>query len=229
MAKKLLGPWKVLYPVRFYSGGDTTSQAFGKHIQEIERIYGLLNALDAGKAGSADIADALQKHIDSPNPHPNWKPKLSFDDISGNIDARRIYGDLVNAYIDASHVKNLQALINGAIPPPTPDKGDGIVQQYLGDNGYVRFANGLIVQWGKSSGRKGPSDAQKESISFPITFPSSVYMAIASIYTNAGGDLNNDWWYQVSDLSRSGMAVTRQTANRNLDVFTQAHWLAMGN
>ena len=59
MAKRLLGPWSVLYPVRFYSGGDTTRQAFGKHIQEIARIYGLLNALDAGKAGSDEIADVV--------------------------------------------------------------------------------------------------------------------------------------------------------------------------
>ena len=59
MAKKLLGPWSVLYPVRFYSGGDTTRQAFGKHIQEITRIYGLLNALDAAKAGSEEIIEAI--------------------------------------------------------------------------------------------------------------------------------------------------------------------------
>lgn len=105
MAKKLLGPWKVLYPVRFYSGGDTTSQAFGKHIQEIERIYGLLNALDAGKAGSAEIADALQKHIDSANPHPNWKPKISASDLTGDIPASKIVGDLTQAYIDISRVR----------------------------------------------------------------------------------------------------------------------------
>lgn len=129
MAKKLLGPWKVLYPVRFYSGGDTTSQAFGKHIQEIERIYGLLNALDAGKAGSADIADALQKHIDSTNPHPNWRPKINagdiqggipieklignlpFDRISGDVPANRVVGDLTRAYIHASRVTDLKAFL----------------------------------------------------------------------------------------------------------------------
>ena len=35
----LLGPFNVNYPVIFRSGGDTTRVAFGKHIQEIERIY----------------------------------------------------------------------------------------------------------------------------------------------------------------------------------------------
>ena len=52
----LIGPFNVGYPVNFTSGGDTTRDAFSKHIQEIERIYGYLNALDAGKVSASDVS-----------------------------------------------------------------------------------------------------------------------------------------------------------------------------
>ena len=56
MAVTLLGsPWHEKFPVAFRSGGDTTRDAFGKHINEIKRIYELLNALDSGKLSAGDI------------------------------------------------------------------------------------------------------------------------------------------------------------------------------
>ena len=66
-----LGPWDVQYPVRFYDGGDTSTQAFEKHIQEIIRIYGLLNALDEGKLDIGDFEKAMDAHIQDADPHPN--------------------------------------------------------------------------------------------------------------------------------------------------------------
>lgn len=225
MAKKLLGPWKVLYPVRFYSGGDTTSQAFGKHIQEIERIYGLLNALDAGKAGSADIADALQKHIDSPNPHPNWKPNLSFDDITGNIDAKRIYGDLVNAYIDVSHVKNLQSLIDGAIPPPAPDKGDGIIHHSLGSIGYIKFNNGFMLQWGGTTDITGHDESVHE-YNFPVSFPTQCCQVVATLGVDRGD--TGDFTGHIVGMSRTGFRVTRNSFPFRSYGTSRYHFMATG-
>lgn len=44
-------PFEVSNPVKFYAGGDTTSQAIGKHIAEIARIYDILNdGLDSAKS-----------------------------------------------------------------------------------------------------------------------------------------------------------------------------------
>ena len=44
-------PYSVSNPVNFYAGGDTTSQAIGKHIAEIARIYDILNdGLDSAKS-----------------------------------------------------------------------------------------------------------------------------------------------------------------------------------
>ena len=54
--------FSVGYPVKFWTGGDTTRDAFGRLIQEIERIYGILNALATGKAAYDEIASAVGSH-----------------------------------------------------------------------------------------------------------------------------------------------------------------------
>lgn len=48
--------------------------------------------------------------------------------------------------------------------------GGGIVAQLLEQNGYAKFANGLILQWGKSLTTKGNAN-----VTFPITFKRIVY------------------------------------------------------
>ena len=150
MSKVWSSPVGVGYPVDFRSGGDTTRDAFGKHIQEIERIYGMLNALDAGKVGASDVSgsigsvnSSLTAHINSSTPHPNWKPSVSWNDLTNKPSLSALSGNL-----DASRISGLTSLIDGRIPA---SGGDGITSGSLGDNGYVKFKNGLIIQWGKTA------------------------------------------------------------------------------
>ena len=168
MSKVWSSPVGVGYPVDFRSGGDTTRDAFGKHIQEIERIYGMLNALDAGKVGASDVSgsigsvnSSLTAHINSSNPHPNWKPSLS--GLSGKLDASRISG--------------LTSLIDGRIPAAS---GDGITSGSLNDNGYVKFKNGLIIQWGKTANQfsyVAPSTATTHKFS-ALEFPEECFVVV---------------------------------------------------
>ncbi len=51
----------VGFPVNFKSGGDTTRDAFHKHIQEIDKIYGHLRALDSGKVSAEDVSNIASK------------------------------------------------------------------------------------------------------------------------------------------------------------------------
>lgn len=44
-------PYSVSNPVNFYAGGDTTSQAIGKHISEFAKVYEILNGLDDNRQG----------------------------------------------------------------------------------------------------------------------------------------------------------------------------------
>ena len=57
----IIGPFSKGFAVNFRSGGDTTKDAFHKHIQEIDRIYGYLNALDVGKVSAADLTTITNK------------------------------------------------------------------------------------------------------------------------------------------------------------------------
>lgn len=53
--------YQVSNPVNFYTGGDTTSQALGKHIAEIARIYEILNSMSTGGATIVTSSDTVLK------------------------------------------------------------------------------------------------------------------------------------------------------------------------
>lgn len=184
----LLGPFKVGYPVAFKSGGDTTRVAFGKHIQEIEKIYGILNALDADKLSASDLSGMLS----------GFKPAMSFNDISGSLDmsritgnldgsrisgqiaASKIYGNLSNATIDAGKVNGLSDLIISLAPTP-PNKGDGITDLKKDENGYILFNNGFMFQWGKVS--YSSSNVHHQKVSFSKAFPNKCINIFLTVST----------------------------------------------
>lgn len=57
--------------------------------------------------------------------------------------------------------------------------GGGIVAANLAQNGYVKFSNGLILQWGLASTATGRDPAP-----FPIAFPNAIFSVVAvSNYT----------------------------------------------
>ena len=53
--------------------------------------------------------------------------------------------------------------------------GGGIVAALLEQNGYVKFANGLILQWGYNIGQ-----ASLQTYSYPIAFSAGVYVHVCS-------------------------------------------------
>ena len=57
--------------------------------------------------------------------------------------------------------------------------GGGIVAALLEQNGYVKFANGLILQWGNAGSNNGSVD-----VTFPISFTKAVYQ-IQLTYNNS--------------------------------------------
>ena len=167
MANTLLGPWDPQSPVNFYEGGDTVTQAFGKHIQEIERIYGLLNALDAGKVSHDELTEILRSyvtltylntklgeyvtntafnnHVYSGDPHPNMT--LPFSKITGDVPASRVSGNLSNATIDNSRVNGLIDAIR--------NNSSSVISE-ITDNS-IKLSNNVLIQWGSGS--------------LPLTFP----------------------------------------------------------
>ena len=181
----ITGPFTVSYPVNFYSGGDTTREAFGKHINEIKRIYECINAVNADSASTGTLQGMLETHINDTNPHPKWTPSLSFDNITGSLDGSRltgeidaslIHGKLTNATIDASKIDNLKDFVGDLVPD---SKGDGITKTSISDNGYVQFNNGLIVQWGstkKQYNYVNPNTSTSQD--FPTEFKTNCFVVM---------------------------------------------------
>ena len=89
--------------------------------------------------------------------------------------------------------------------------GGGIVAQLLEQNGYVKFANGLILQWGYS---------KSCTVKFPLRFPSQVFFCGIVLDTSYGYAFGPD---QLSpkDLNTSGFTKYR-------DDFPECWWNAVG-
>ena len=93
--------------------------------------------------------------------------------------------------------------------------GGGIVAALLEQNGYAKFANGLILQWGLIN-------AEKTAIAFPVAFPSSCFaVSITAVYTNQA------WSYPVvaQSITRSSFVARTQSNWRADDT---ARYIAIG-
>ena len=83
-------------------------------------------------------------------------------------------------------------------------EGGGIIAQSLGTNGYVKFANGLILQWGYYVGSKS-----KMYVPFHITFQSQCFTVIgcdAAISTTDTGGVDEAVY--ISDWSLTQFRVS---------------------
>ena len=237
MAKKLLGPWSVLYNVNFYSGGDTTSQAFGKHIQEIARIYGLLNALDMGKLGSDEIADAigsithnglngLQGGTKTERYHLTAAQVQKLDGAAGAGDIIREHNSLGGIqgggpndrwHLSKAQVDGLDNLIQNG--------GGGIVDESLGGDGYVVFANGFTIQWGTTGWILG-GDEEIHEYKFPIAFKTACRQVVLSLSVHQGN--YGDFVGHVIDFDNTGFRMARNSFPYSASADTRTRWIAVG-
>lgn len=211
----LLGPWNVQYPINFVANGDTVHEGFNKHIQEIARIYGLLNALDAGKADTSDLTalrdsliaaieaasggpvpdifmSDLTNHINSSNPHPN----LLLSNTKGNLPVSRVDG--LTSY--------LQSWVEGL--------GGGVSDESIGTNGYLKFKNGFMIVWGTVPAVS--NDTHDYAVTFHKAFPNACFCLAGCVVdsTNRGTgsdgashNFGNMITMRVKSLSKTGFTL----------------------
>ena len=90
-------------------------------------------------------------------------------DGSGNISISTNVNTASNAdKLDNYHASDILNRISAA-------NTGGIVAASLTENGYAKFANGLILQWGNASGENEEAD---NSTTFPIAFPSTCFVVL---------------------------------------------------
>ena len=93
-------------------------------------------------------------------------------------------GDNSTRVATTAFVQSLINSLKGSI-------GGAIVASNLAQNGYVKFSNGLILQWGTFSSGRQPYPTDSSTFNFPITFSNSCYQTIVS--ANDGGIYTASW------------------------------------
>ena len=94
----------------------------------------------------------------------------------------------------------------------------------LGQNGYAKFNNGLLIQWGYFSG--GTSNNQ--SINFPLSFKSCFSLAFSSTTDNTN---NSIWSVNYAAIYASYFTVYRRYVD-TADVSPSSQsfrWIAIGD
>ena len=240
----LLGPWNVQYPINFVANGDTVHEGFNKHIQEIARIYGLLNALDAGKADTSDLTalkdsllaaigalsggpvpdifmSDLINHINSDNPHPN----LLLTNTKGKLPVARVDGLIPYLEADAGFANWIKSLIAAEIAGLGGGSGIGISDFNVGSNdGYIEFGNGVLIQFGKAQTSKALGSSAtyySATATFPKAFTKQPFAVFAGNASFGGNMASGPDMAFVSGYSKETITLN------SLSILT-ATWIAIG-
>ena len=234
---RVSGPYSAAFPVNFTSGGDTTRDAFKKHMDEISRIYGILTDFDKDVANAEGITGQLTSHINSTNPHPNYKPSISWSDVnnkpglndlSGTLSASKVVGELTNATIATGKVTGLEAFVNGKIPA----SGDGIIDKSLSSTGFIKFKSGLMVQWGKTENKYSYVDVHTaQSHTFSYGFPSQCLIVLCQTCRDSATGASVDAMAHVVGQSRIGFNYIHQlfaSGNTSGSVAWYLRYIAIG-
>ena len=131
---------------------------------------------DISITGNADTASKLatERNIALTG---NATGSATFDG-SGNIFISTNVNTATNAdKLDGYHASDLLGKIAAA-------NTGGIVAASLTENGYAKFANGLILQWGNAS---GDDEGENSSSTFPIAFPSMCFVVLVTQTRYKGG------------------------------------------
>ena len=85
-----------------------------------------------------------------------------------------------------------------------------IVDKLLGENGYIKYSNGLIIQWGWYPESNGITDTE-HSWSFPITFPNLCFTCTTcEMFKHASGYLNDVYlsWSTIMSNSKVRLGLS---------------------
>lgn len=145
------------------------------------------------------------------------------DNATSALSNLGILGAIVNASVSGKTI-TFTKKDNTKFSIDTQDTNNGIVAALLEQNGYTKFANGLILQWGTYS---------NNAANFPISF-SAVYQAVAvpttstTVYGNPAPhvpmctSLNND------SVKFSSYYLTQQQANQWASAKASGRYIAVG-
>jgi len=118
-------------------------------------------------------------------------------------------GDNSTRVATTAFVQSLISSLKGSI-------GGTIVASNLAQNGYVKFSNGLILQWGNNN--------KQLNVRFPISFPSSVFCTFLTAYNHH----NYEWVLSVKNIQRNQFDIIEYNRHISTDR-NDIYWISLGN
>ena len=145
------------------------------------------------------------------------------DNATSALSNLGILGAIVNASVSGTTI-TFTKKDNTKITIDTQDTNNGIVASLLEQNGYIKFANGLILQWGTYS---------YNAARFPISF-SAVYQAVGvsttstATYGNPAPNVPVCTSLDNNLVNFSSYYLTQQQANQWSIVYGSGRYIAVG-
>ena len=170
------------YRINDEPNGDTVSEAFSKVKAETERVYGILNELKNNDLTPSELENLKTGYIDGSRVTGTIRGYVDGSHVTGTINGGLITGALTQATIGSGKVTGLEAFVKGLLPreeESSSDKGDGITSSSLSKNGYVKYNNGFMLQWGVIS-LINKTGTYRASVTFPTPFTSNCLAVIPS-------------------------------------------------
>lgn len=163
--------------------------------------------------------------------------KINRTNFAANFLLSWFAGQVADAQVPVSAVNQYRTTIlndsalTGTPTGPTPPVGDNSARlattafvqgtSFISGNGYIRFPNGIILQWGHNVGAGGIGSM---TVNFPIAFPNAFFAGICCTGNRTfGGSAGSGY---VTPLSNAAMSVFVDQNNGGL---RDAYWFAVGN
>jgi hypothetical protein len=96
----------------------------------------------------------------------------------------------------------------------------------LGQSGWCRLTNGLLLQWGRYTTAINPADASV-TLNFPLAFPTAVHHALACPRNNVP-NANNGAWADVQALTLTQLTVYANYGGAGTSQLNGFFWIALG-
>ena len=110
------------------------------------------------------------------------------------------------------------------------EQQEAIVAKSLGANGYIKYASGLIVQWGTISNT--PNGESGTVITFPISFTSTNITVVATLSSSNSGESGYIRLVELSTKTTTSFKawVKRVTSGSSISYETTKdfNWIAIG-
>ena len=159
-----------LITVTFYIGNDVNVQ-----INLNSQLYITQAALDAHNSATNAHQDAFNKKLDvTSNQYAKALTKHNQGlQVTKGDNSQEIINFITSNYNDS----DINKVLNLGTLKGILGQGAIVASKLDGNNGYVKFANGFIIQWGTTQPDPGAGGA---TFNFPISFKTTNYIAIAN-------------------------------------------------